>query len=148
MSHYFVSIGMGNVLTSFSSEAPTEQAVAPLIDAFANWLLTKGMEYGQYVCLGRLCEDLLDKTPGGEEYAWPRANADPVKVWDELKPHINHWRFIVYIVWLRKRPESFAKFCKLKVERKEAFEACMKRLFEHVKHEEEFQTQKEPATTV
>ena len=139
---------MGNITTSFSSEAPTEQAVAPLMDAHVNRLLAKGMEYGQYACLGKLCEDLLAKTPGGKGYVWPGANPDNVKVWDELKPHINNWRFIVYIVWLRKQPESFAKFGKLKVERKEAFEACVKRLFEHVKHDEELQTRVESATTV
>ena len=139
---------MGNIATSFSSEAPIEQAATPMIDALINRLLAKGVEYGQYVFLGKLCEDLLAKTPGGEEYVWPSANPDNVKVWDELKPHINNWRFIVYIVWLRKQPEPFAKFCKLKVERKEVFEACVRRLLEHVKHDEELQTRIESATTV
>ena len=139
---------MGEVFTSFSSEAPTERVVAPLIEAFTNRLLARGMEYGHYTCLGRLCEHLLAETPGGEDYVWPQDNADHLKVWDELEPHINNWRFIVYIVWLRKQSEPFPKFCKLKVERKEALEACTRRLYEHVRHDEELQTQEESAATV
>ena len=139
---------MGNVYTSFSSEAPSEQVIAPLVDGFAKGLLSAGMDFGQFTCLHKLCVEILEKNPGGEDFIWPRREVNHVKVWDEVQPHINNWRFIVYIVWLKKQSDSFAKFCRLKAERKEAFDACLKRLIKHVKHDEELQTQKELTGTV
>ena len=134
---------MGNVHTSFSSESPLEQALTPLVEGFANHLLVKGMEVGQFVFLSNLCEEVLDKTPGGRDYVWPERNCDHLKVWDELSPTENNWRFVVYIVWLKKQPESFVKFCNLRAERKEAFDTCLKSLVDHTKHDEKLQTQKE-----
>ena len=143
-----VWLEMGNVQTSFSSESPLEQALSPLVEGFSHHLLVKGLKMGQFMFLCNLCQEVLDKTPGGHDYVWPLRDCDHLVVWDELSPTENNWRFVVYIVWLKKQPESFVKFCNLRKERKEGFDTCLKNLIDHTKNDERLQTQTERSGAV
>ena len=44
-------------------------------------------------------------------------HCDPVLVFDKTDVECNVWRFVVYILWLKKHPYSFDKYRLVKAER-------------------------------
>ena len=134
---------MGNL------NATSEEEESPVVTRAADIFARRIVDRAQFGIVYKLCKEILDKSPGAEDYVLPTQKAEAVGVWDHLQPWVNNWRFMVYIVWLKGQENSFEEFCKLKKERKESFEGCFTRLREHVKNLETIcETKKELAGTV
>ena len=131
---------MGNLPPGLSSENQDAALLGGLVHSVATGLatgLTTTLTKVQFEHLYKVSKELLDQTPNAADYVFPSdERTDPVGVWDHLNPAINNYRFMVYIVWLWKRSDSFEQYCKLKKDRKEALEACIQRLLEHIRNVE------------
>ena len=53
---------------------------------------------------------------------------DPVLVFDETDIECNVWRFVVYILWLKKHPCSFDKYRLVKAERPQSWKKSLVKL--------------------
>lgn len=57
------------------------------------------------------CERLVDKYGGKDEI--PLDPDDPLEVFDDTNVENNVMRFVVYILWLKRQPDSFEKYLRV-----------------------------------
>ena len=63
-----------------------------------------------------------------DDFVMPNGLDDPIKVWDDVNPLTNVWRFLLYIEWLCSQPWAFASFHRLCLERGDVLAECLTRL--------------------
>ena len=138
------SLGMGNSVPQSASDGPESMFVGMLahLGMVAMSHEVNRLEFEQ---LAKVCKEILDRTPGAEDYVFPTEKADPAGVWDEVDPSHNNFRFMVYIVWLSKQENSVPLYSKLKKDRREPVNACIQRLLKHIR---DVELQEEMAGTV
>lgn len=83
----------------------------------------------EYIC--SRCMELFERDGNGIEI--PSCDPfdpmqEPLKVFDETDVESNVWRFVVYILWLKKHPHSFHKYCLVKEARPELWRKSLVRL--------------------
>ena len=74
------------------------------------------------------CHDLFEKYGNGIVIPPCNPHFDPVLVFDETDVECNVWRFVVYILWLKKHPCSFHKYCLVKAERPQSWKKSLVKL--------------------
>lgn len=78
------------------------------------------------------CNDLYDRHGDGisiPDFFDPcDPKCHPLKVFDDTHVESNVWRFVFYILWLKKLPYSFHKYCLVKGARPELWKKCLVRL--------------------
>ena len=77
------------------------------------------------------CEELFEKH--GNWIVIPPCDpwdpdCEPLKVFDDTCVECNVWRFVVYILWLKKHPYSFHKYSLVKAERPELWKESFVKL--------------------
>lgn len=135
---------MGNSVPYSASDSP-ESTFLGLLAHLGMVAVTHEVDRLEFENLTKVCKEILDRTPGAEDYVFPTERADPAGVWDKVDPSHNNFRFMVYIVWLSKQENSVPLYSKLKKDRREPVRACIQRLLSHIR---DVELQEEIAGTV
>ena len=59
----------------------------------------------------------------------PRGLFDPLEVFDETNVEVNVMRFVVYIMWLKRQPDSFEKYLRVRDSRYELWRTSVYKLW-------------------
>ena len=59
----------------------------------------------------------------------PSSEFDPLEVFDETNVEKNVMRFVVYIMWLKRQPDSFEKYLRVRDSRYELWRICVHKLW-------------------
>jgi len=74
------------------------------------------------------CHDLFEKYGNGIVISPCDHPCDPVLVFDETNVECNVWRFVIYILWLKKHPWPFHAYWLVKSERPQSWKKSLVKL--------------------
>jgi len=74
------------------------------------------------------CNELFEKYGNGIVILPCDPHCDPVPIFDETDIECNVWRFVVYILWLKKHPYSFDKYRLVRAERTQSWKKSLVKL--------------------
>ena len=70
-------------------------------------------DHWSWMTLGRRCERVYQRYGEGE-CEIPSQPADPLETFDDTNVEENVMRFVIYILWLKRQPDSFEKYLRVR----------------------------------
>ena len=75
------------------------------------------------------CTSVYERYGKGEPIPCTTVSDSPLEVFDYTDVEPNVMRFVVYILWLKRQPDSFKKYLEVREQRFELWRQCVYKLY-------------------
>ena len=82
-----------------------------------------------WMTLCRKCERVYQRYGDGGSREIPSEPDDPLETFDDTNVEENVMRFVVYILWLKRQPDSFEKYLRVRDVRFDLWRSCVCKLW-------------------